>query len=60
MIRTVLGDIAPDALGVTDSHDHLFFASACPDRNSTTSRRPGPNSGRSPQPAARRWHSGRR
>ncbi|NUR28332.1 MAG: phosphotriesterase [Catenulispora sp.] len=27
MIRTVLGDIAPDALGVTDSHDHLFFAS---------------------------------
>ncbi|MBS2534545.1 phosphotriesterase [Catenulispora sp. NF23] len=28
MIRTVLGDIAPAALGVTDSHDHLFFASA--------------------------------
>lgn len=28
MIRTVLGDIAPDTLGVTDSHDHLFFASA--------------------------------
>lgn len=28
MIRTVLGDVAPDALGVTDSHDHLFFASA--------------------------------
>ncbi|NUP48969.1 MAG: phosphotriesterase [Catenulispora sp.] len=27
MIRTVLGDIEPDALGVTDSHDHLFFAS---------------------------------
>ncbi|MEY9891262.1 putative metal-dependent phosphotriesterase family hydrolase [Catenulispora sp. MAP5-51] len=28
MIRTVLGDIAPGELGVTDSHDHLFFASA--------------------------------
>jgi predicted metal-dependent phosphotriesterase family hydrolase len=28
VIRTVLGDIAPDTLGVTDSHDHLFFASA--------------------------------
>ena len=28
MIRTVLGDIAADTLGVTDSHDHLFFASA--------------------------------
>ena len=28
MIRTVLGDIAPAALGVTDAHDHLFFASA--------------------------------
>jgi phosphotriesterase-related protein len=28
MIRTVLGDIARDTLGVTDSHDHLFFASA--------------------------------
>lgn len=28
MIRTVLGNIAPDTLGVTDSHDHLFFASA--------------------------------
>lgn len=27
MIRTVLGDIAPEELGVTDSHDHLFFAS---------------------------------
>jgi phosphotriesterase-related protein len=27
MIRTVLGDIAPDTLGITDSHDHLFFAS---------------------------------
>lgn len=25
-VRTVLGDIAPDALGVTDAHDHLFFA----------------------------------
>jgi phosphotriesterase-related protein len=24
-IRTVLGDIAPDALGVCDAHDHLFF-----------------------------------
>jgi 5-phospho-D-xylono-1,4-lactonase len=28
VIRTVLGDIAPGELGVTDSHDHLFFASA--------------------------------
>ena len=28
MIRTVRGDIAPDELGVTDAHDHLFFASA--------------------------------
>jgi phosphotriesterase-related protein len=28
MIRTVLGDIAADAPGVTDSHDHLFSASA--------------------------------
>lgn len=26
-IRTVLGDIAPEDLGVTDAHDHLFFAS---------------------------------
>ena len=25
MIRAVTGDIAPDELGVTDSHDHLFF-----------------------------------
>ncbi|MGY4767662.1 phosphotriesterase family protein [Kribbella sp. CWNU-51] len=28
MIRTVLGDLRPQALGVTDSHDHLFFRSA--------------------------------
>ena len=28
MIRTVLGDLAPEALGVCDSHDHLFFRSA--------------------------------
>jgi predicted metal-dependent phosphotriesterase family hydrolase len=28
VIRTVLGDIARQTLGVTDSHDHLFFASA--------------------------------
>ncbi|MGW6197380.1 hypothetical protein ACWF0M_14650 [Kribbella sp. NPDC055110] len=27
-IRTVLNDLAPDALGMTDSHDHLFFRSA--------------------------------
>jgi phosphotriesterase-related protein len=27
VIRTVLGDVSADALGVTDSHDHLFFAS---------------------------------
>jgi 5-phospho-D-xylono-1,4-lactonase len=27
VIRTVLGDIAPRDLGVTDAHDHLFFAS---------------------------------
>jgi 5-phospho-D-xylono-1,4-lactonase len=27
-VRTVLGDIEPAELGVTDSHDHLFFASA--------------------------------
>ncbi|MGW4522025.1 phosphotriesterase family protein [Amycolatopsis sp. NPDC004378] len=26
-VRTVLGDIDPAELGVTDSHDHLFFAS---------------------------------
>ncbi len=26
--RTVLGDVAPDRLGVTNSHDHLFFRSA--------------------------------
>ncbi|TCC54600.1 phosphotriesterase [Kribbella pittospori] len=26
MIRTVTGDIRPDQLGVTDSHDHLFFS----------------------------------
>lgn len=26
-MRTVLGDIEPAELGVTDSHDHLFFAS---------------------------------
>lgn len=26
-MRTVLGDIDPAELGVTDSHDHLFFAS---------------------------------
>jgi predicted metal-dependent phosphotriesterase family hydrolase len=25
VVRTVLGDLAPDRLGVTDSHDHLFF-----------------------------------
>jgi phosphotriesterase-related protein len=24
-IRTVLGDIAPDTLGVCDAHDHLFL-----------------------------------
>ena len=28
MIRTVLGDLAPEALGACDSHDHLFFRSA--------------------------------
>jgi predicted metal-dependent phosphotriesterase family hydrolase len=28
VIRTVLGDLRPDALGITDSHDHLFFRSA--------------------------------
>ncbi|MEU8225426.1 hypothetical protein [Kribbella sp. NPDC048915] len=27
-VRTVLGDVAPQALGVTDAHDHLFFRSA--------------------------------
>jgi phosphotriesterase-related protein len=27
-IRTVLGEVAPEDLGVTDSHDHLFFRSA--------------------------------
>lgn len=26
-VRTVLGDITPDALGVTNAHDHLFFCS---------------------------------
>ncbi|MEV7599602.1 phosphotriesterase [Kitasatospora sp. NPDC089797] len=26
-VRTVLGDLAPSELGVTDSHDHLFFRS---------------------------------
>jgi predicted metal-dependent phosphotriesterase family hydrolase len=25
VVRTVLGDVAPADLGVTDSHDHLFF-----------------------------------
>lgn len=27
VVRTVLGDLAPRELGVTDSHDHLFFRS---------------------------------
>ena len=27
-IRTVLNDLLPDALGVCDAHDHLFFRSA--------------------------------
>ncbi|MGW7681169.1 phosphotriesterase family protein [Kribbella sp. NPDC054772] len=27
-IRTVLNDLAPEALGVCDAHDHLFFRSA--------------------------------
>jgi predicted metal-dependent phosphotriesterase family hydrolase len=27
-VRTVLGDLSADELGVTDSHDHLFFRSA--------------------------------
>jgi predicted metal-dependent phosphotriesterase family hydrolase len=26
-VRTVLGDVEPAHLGVTDSHDHLFFRS---------------------------------
>lgn len=26
-VRTVLGDLAPEQLGVCDSHDHLFFGS---------------------------------
>ncbi|MGW4278117.1 phosphotriesterase, partial [Streptomyces seoulensis] len=26
-VRTVLGDLPPAELGVTDSHDHLFFRS---------------------------------
>ncbi|MHC3468010.1 phosphotriesterase family protein [Streptomyces sp. 7R007] len=26
-VRTVLGDVAPEALGVCDAHDHLFFSS---------------------------------
>jgi len=26
-VRSVLGDLAPEALGVTDSHDHVFFRS---------------------------------
>jgi phosphotriesterase-related protein len=25
-VRTVLGDIAPETLGATDAHDHLYFA----------------------------------
>jgi predicted metal-dependent phosphotriesterase family hydrolase len=25
VVRTVLGDVAPEELGVTDAHDHLFF-----------------------------------
>ncbi|TDD55041.1 phosphotriesterase [Kribbella antibiotica] len=28
MIRTVLGELSPAALGICDSHDHLFFRSA--------------------------------
>jgi predicted metal-dependent phosphotriesterase family hydrolase len=28
VIRTVLGDIAPERLGVCDAHDHLFFRTA--------------------------------
>jgi 5-phospho-D-xylono-1,4-lactonase len=27
VVRSVLGDLAPDDLGVTDAHDHLFFRS---------------------------------
>jgi predicted metal-dependent phosphotriesterase family hydrolase len=27
VVRSVLGDLAPDELGVTDSHDHVFFRS---------------------------------
>ena len=27
VVRTVLGDLAPEDLGVTDAHDHLFFRS---------------------------------
>lgn len=27
MVRSVRGDLAPDALGVTDAHDHLLLAS---------------------------------
>jgi 5-phospho-D-xylono-1,4-lactonase len=27
VVRTVLGDLEPDALGVTDAHDHVFFRS---------------------------------
>jgi 5-phospho-D-xylono-1,4-lactonase len=27
VVRTVLGDLAPGELGVTDSHDHVFFRS---------------------------------
>ncbi len=27
-VRTVLGDLEPERLGATDSHDHLFFRSA--------------------------------
>jgi predicted metal-dependent phosphotriesterase family hydrolase len=27
VVRGVLGDLAPGELGVTDSHDHLFFRS---------------------------------
>jgi predicted metal-dependent phosphotriesterase family hydrolase len=27
-VRTVLGDVVPEELGVTDSHDHLFVKSA--------------------------------
>jgi 5-phospho-D-xylono-1,4-lactonase len=27
VVRTVAGDLAPEGLGVTDAHDHLFFRS---------------------------------